>query len=140
MAKILIVDDEETVRLVINRILEREGHTVLEAENGRAGLVVFYREAPDIVITDIIMPDQEGIELICEVKRESPLTKILAISGGGHWHDVDYCLRAAKQLGAEAALRKPFSRNELLAEVDALLRADKPACGDGGGPELREAR
>ena len=68
------------------------------------------------------MPEQEGIEVILEIKRASPATRVLAISGGGHWHDGEFCLRAAKQLGAESALRKPFSRSELLAEVNNLLR------------------
>lgn len=122
MAHILVIDDEESVRLVIRQILTREAHTVVEAENGRTGIQAFYDEAPDLVITDIIMPEQEGIEVILEIKRANPSAKILAISGGGHWHDRDFCLRAAKQLGAEAALRKPFSRNQLLAEVDNVLR------------------
>lgn len=125
MANILIIDDEASVRQVIRQILTREDHAVIEAENGRAGLNAFYNEGPDLVITDIIMPDQEGIEVICEIKRVSPSTRILAISGGGQWHDIDYCLKAAKQLGAEAVLRKPFSRNELLAQVDNVLRIDQ---------------
>jgi CheY-like chemotaxis protein len=121
MAHILVIEDDESVRLVIRQILAHAGHTVVEAVNGRTGIDVFYEQAPDLVITDIIMPEQEGIEVILEIKRASDSTKILAISGGGHWHDRDFCLRAAKQLGAEGTLRKPFSRVELLAEVNQLL-------------------
>ena len=122
MAHILVIEDEDSVRLVIRQILTRDGHTVVEAKNGKDGIDVFFEQAPDMIVTDIIMPEQEGIEVILEIKRTSPPTKILAISGGGHWHDRDFCLRAAQQLGADGTLKKPFTRNELLAEINSLLR------------------
>ena|SRR5947208_16513251 len=83
MAEILVIDDEPRMRRLIARILNGAGHEVHEAGNGRDGIALFHRVHPAFVITDIVMPDMEGIEMIRELRRQAPTIPILAISGGG---------------------------------------------------------
>jgi twitching motility two-component system response regulator PilH len=117
MAEILVIDDEPQMRRLIARILTGAGHEVHEAENGRDGIGLFHRVHPALVITDIVMPDMEGLEMIRELHQEAPTIPILAISGGGP----PVYLRAATGLGATAALAKPFGVAELLSVVERLL-------------------
>jgi len=117
MAEILVIDDEPQMRRLIARILNGAGHIVHQANNGRDGIGLFHREHPALVITDIVMPDMEGIEMIRELHREAPTIPILAISGDGP----AVYLRAATGLGATAALAKPFGAAELLSVVERLL-------------------
>jgi DNA-binding response OmpR family regulator len=119
MADILVIDDEEALRRLVARVLRAEGHTVREAANGREGLRLFREARPALLITDIIMPGQEGIETIIELRREAPEFPILAISGGGE----GMYLKLAASLGATETLAKPFGADELLAAVAALLSA-----------------
>lgn len=118
MAEILIIDDEVQLRRVINRILTGMGHTVHEAANGAEGLEVFQQVKPALVITDIVMPDSEGIETIQELLRLAPTVPIVAISGGSA-HAL--YLRAAMALGAVATLEKPFHADQLTKIVADLL-------------------
>jgi CheY-like chemotaxis protein len=118
MAQILVIDDEPQLRRLIARILKGRGHTVHEANNGEEGIGLFHRVHPDLVITDIVMPDMEGIELTRKLHEEAPTIPILAISGSGH----SVYLQAAIGLGATAALAKPFRAAELLAVVERLLQ------------------
>jgi len=124
VAKILIIDDDPSMRRTVSRILARAGHEVIEAPDGLEGVELFRRNHPDIVVTDIVMPKKEGIETILELRRENPLTLILAISGGatllGGSAPLDY-LDLAKGLGADAVLAKPFRAPDLLQEIDNLL-------------------
>lgn len=120
MATILVIDDDAAVRRVLVRSLAAEGHEVLEAENGSSGLARFRERAPELVITDIVMPQTEGIETIREIRRAAPQVKILAISGSsppnsGHYLDV------AKKLGADVTLMKPIRPAELRDVVAALI-------------------
>jgi len=117
MAEILIIDDDPPMRRLLARVLNGAGHTVHEATNGRAGIELFRRVQPLLVITDLVMPDMEGIEMIRDLRREAPTIPILAISGGGP----PVYLRAATALGATAALAKPFAADELLSTVSDLL-------------------
>jgi CheY-like chemotaxis protein len=119
MAKILIIDDDPQIRRLIGRILSGEGHDVAAAENGTDGLRRFRAERPDLVISDILMPEKEGIETIIEIRREAPSIPILAISGdsGGGF------LGFATKLGASRALPKPFRNTELIEVVKQLLGA-----------------
>jgi len=117
MADILIIDDDRQMRRLLIRVLEGAGHVVYEAENGGDGLALFRRVQPLLVITDLVMPDTEGIETIRELRREAPTIPILAVSGGGP----PVYLRAATALGATAALAKPFVAAELLGLVTDLL-------------------
>lgn len=120
MEKILVIDDDEVVRMVIVRVLERHGYRVVSAEDGRRGLAVFHAEKPDLVITDMIMPEREGIETIREICRERPDAKIIAISGGGRIGSADF-LAMAMKLGATDVLAKPFEPAQLLGCVARCL-------------------
>ncbi len=121
MARILVVDDDQQVREVFKRTLESHGHLVVEAGDGRAA-VAAYREKPaDLVVLDIIMPEQDGLETILDLRREFPNAKIIAISGGGRASAEGY-LRPAKILGADLAFSKPLAPRELLDAIDKLLK------------------
>ncbi|MFC1673243.1 response regulator [Pseudomonadota bacterium] len=120
MASVLVADDEELARFTIREILEAEGHTVVEAKNGVEAIDLFTKQPTDIIVTDIIMPDKEGIETIIELKRDHPGIKIVAISGGGRTRNLDF-LELAKRYGADAVLAKPFSEQELIDVINTLL-------------------
>ena len=125
MAKILVVDDEALLAKSLSIILTKAGHTVVTAENGKMGLEVFAREKPDLVITDIIMPEMEGIEAIQILRAQAPDLPIIAVSGGGRTKNLEF-LRVAEKLGANAALGKPFTKEQLLAAVaNGLAAASK---------------
>jgi DNA-binding response OmpR family regulator len=126
MAKILVIDDELQMRRLIGRILASAGHEVIEAADGNHGLKQFIAHRPNVVVTDIFMPDKEGIETIKELRRIAPTVRIVAISGGGAAHDTVF-LEYAKALGADFALVKPFRADALTAAVEAgVPHADHP--------------
>ena len=116
MAKILVIDDDSRMRRLVARILERENHEVIEAVDGKKGIDQFAAHRPDIVITDLLMPEQEGIETIRELRRVAPSLRIVAMSGGGGTNDMMF-LGMAKALGADAVLAKPFRADELIRAV-----------------------
>jgi len=120
MARILIIDDDRAVQLSVQFTLEREGHQVVCASDGNEGLRAFTSQTPDLVVTDLIMPNKEGIETIMQIRERDAKTPILAISGGGRLSNVDFLKMAAK-VGANAILAKPFERQELIAAVRRLL-------------------
>ncbi len=120
MARILVVDDEDLVRMTLRQMLEADGHEVLEAANGRDGVALQLESPVDLVLTDIIMPDQEGIETIVQLRRKSPQLKIIAISGGGRMKNMDF-LKIAMNVGADATLTKPFSTRDLTDAVNRCL-------------------
>jgi CheY-like chemotaxis protein len=120
MIQVLIIDDEEAVRDTVRQILERAGYEVTEAADGRKGIVQLRQQPVDLVITDILMPGQEGIETIRILRKEFPQVKILAISGGGKNGTLDV-LPAAQAFGAHCTVAKPFERKELLEAVSALV-------------------
>ena len=122
MSKILVIDDDTMVRNTLSAILRHHGYEVELAVNGKQGLAAFRTGAPDLVITDIIMPEKEGIETIIEMRRDRPDAKIIAISGGGRVGNADF-LRMAKTLGATAVIAKPFSPQELIGCVKTCLAA-----------------
>lgn len=119
VGRILVVDDEEIVRFTLRQMLEKAGHDVFEAANGLEALKSFEELEVDLVITDIIMPEKEGIETIVELLRRQPELKIIAVSGGGRTHNLDY-LQIAKRFGAKSILAKPLDRQ---AVVDTVARA-----------------
>jgi CheY-like chemotaxis protein len=119
MAKILVIDDEPGIRLIICRALEDAGHEVVEFENGRGAIENVEGEAADLLITDIFMPDVEGIETIREIRRRRPDLPIIAISGVD-FEGRDY-LRVARKFGAAATLKKPFWPADLLKLVSRVL-------------------
>jgi CheY-like chemotaxis protein len=116
MKKILIVDDEPAITRMLTQILERQGYSVEVAHNGRDGLNAYKRCPADLVITDIFMPEKDGLELIWALREEYPQIKFIAISGGATNMDQDF-LPVAKNLGARKTLAKPFSIAELLRSV-----------------------
>ena len=122
MKKILIIDDEPYILLMLKKMLERAGYEVDLASNGREGMDLFNKETADLVITDIIMPDKEGLELIIEMKRQRPNLKIIAMSGGGRISPGSY-LECATHFGAEKVFQKPFKQKELISAVRELIPA-----------------
>lgn len=120
MSAILVIDDDASVREVVSEMLRLEGHEVIIAENGRDAVPLLSARHIDLVITDLIMPEKEGIETISEIRRFDSRIPIIAISGGGRLGPGDY-LETARYIGADATLAKPFARQELLAAIDALL-------------------
>ncbi|MFY9924532.1 MAG: response regulator [Opitutaceae bacterium] len=126
MARILIIDDEDDMRMTLRAVLGRNGHTIAEARNGREALRLFQRTEFDLLITDILMPEMEGLELLMEVRKLRRPAKAIAISGGGRVSAHD-CLSLARHMGAATVLAKPFTSEMLLGAVDGLLED----CGAG---------
>lgn len=121
MARILMVDDDPLIQATLPLVLSDRGHEVVVAPNGRAALREL-REGPvDLVLTDILMPDVDGLELIQAVRRDHPGVKVLAMSGGSSRLPVTEALRMARLMGADAVLPKPFNAEEVTAAVDAVL-------------------
>ncbi len=118
--RILVVDDEEPIRTMLRKILEDSGYEVSEAPDGKVALWIYKVKHSDLIITDLIMPEKEGIETISELKRDYPEVKIIAISGGGRGGKGQY-LDMAKKFGADNTLAKPFEKEELLKTVKDLL-------------------
>lgn len=131
MARILIIDDEIDVRAVMAKVLERAGHEVEVAENAAAGMSAFGARGADLVITDVIMPGVNGVDLVRQLRDARFAGRIIAISGGGNLASAGYApgaittsayLAAASKEGADAVLTKPFERQQLIDLVDSLLK------------------
>ena len=122
MKRILIIDDNSAVRDTMARILQLAGYQTITAGDGNEGLMRMRKEHPDLIITDIIMPEKEGIETIREILLEQPAARIIAVSGGGRHANMDF-LEAAKKLGAMAILEKPFEPEELVNRVANCFKA-----------------
>ena len=119
--RILVIEDDPEVREMVYKMLKKEGYEVVEAGNGKEAFELLSIDPKiDLVITDIIMPEKEGIETIIELKRDYPHIKILAISGGGKGSAQNY-LAIAKKFGADLTLSKPFVKQELLEAVQEIL-------------------
>ena len=121
MARVLLIDDEEYVRMTLTQALEDDGHEVLVAINGQDGVNRYKTERPDLVITDVLMPEKEGIETVLELRKLDPDAKIIVISGGGRINNLDF-LEVARKFGASAALKKPFPIDEFSRIVAECLR------------------
>ncbi len=119
MPRILVVDDEEQVRRVLRLVLERAGYEVDTAADGNEAVAVFDPVRHDVVITDIVMPEKEGIETIQELRQKSSGVRIIAISGGGRISPEEY-LDWAKRFGVHCTFTKPINRDELLSTLAAL--------------------
>ncbi len=129
---ILFADDEEDIRSIVRHWLEAEGHRMTGAGSAREAQALIAQQTFDLVITDVLMPDGDGIDLIRETRRLQPTTPILAVSGGGRYFETDDCLKVAVGLGAQAAVTKPFARAQFLAGIAAAmvpLRGDVTAAG-----------
>lgn len=123
MPSVLVVDDEDQIRQLIRETLERAGYEVQEARDGRQGLERYRAKPTDLVIMDILMPDQDGLESIMTLRREFPAVRIIAITGGSDMIGILNFLDVAKMLGARRTLQKPFDMQTLLdAERAELAR------------------
>ena len=120
MGKILLIEDDKDFRDMLSVMLEREGYAVDQVENGIEGLRKVEKASFDLVITDIIMPEKEGLETIMEIRQLKPGTKIIAISGGGRSAAGSY-LKTAEYFGAAKAFQKPFDKTKFLDAVKNIL-------------------
>lgn len=118
--KILVIDDDELILMACRNLFKKEGFTVLEASNGNAGLDLYKQERPDIVITDMLMPDKEGLETITDIRTFDPASKIIAMSSGGTTQNMSF-LQLAKKIGADYVLKKPFKPAEILAVTKQMI-------------------
>lgn len=119
MATVLIIEDEAELRALLKRKLTSAGHTVVEARNGKEGMAAHDETHPDVVITDIVMPEMDGLELIMALRAAKVTVPIIAMSGGGMVAAAKY-LRPAKKLGAQRVFTKPIDFDEIIAAVNAL--------------------
>jgi DNA-binding response OmpR family regulator len=122
MARILVIDDDRAIRLTLEVILQSGGHEVVCASDGDEGIAAVASASPQLIITDIIMPNKEGLEMIMQIRARDTRTPILAMSGGGRVGTADF-LKMALKVGANEILLKPFERQELNAAVVRLLKA-----------------
>ena len=129
MIRIVIIDDERDVREALQEVLGRAGFQVDVAASGDQGLALLRQRPGDVVITDIIMPGRDGVEMISEIRKEFPATKIIAISGGGNVTPLAYepkaikteaYLASATAAGADMTLTKPFDGKELIQALHDL--------------------
>jgi len=126
MARVLIVEDDPAAGRMIKQIISRCGHETVTVDNGFAALKTLSLERIDLVITDIVMPDMNGVKLIDHIRKLYTGIKIIAISGGGPRYGPDACLELAKEHGADRWLMKPITLSELSAVTEELLASIKP--------------
>lgn len=119
--RILIIDDDEQIRIILKQLMEWAGFDVIAAENGKVAMELQRKTPADLVITDLIMPEQEGLETISRLKKDFKGIKIIAISGGGRIGPEAY-LPAALELGADRVFAKPFDIKSVLTAVNELLK------------------
>ena len=120
MTSILLVDDDEQLRTMLSVVLRRAGYEVQVAIDGIEASN-FYRSHPtDLIITDLMMPEKEGLEIIRELRKDYPLAKIIAMSGGGRTGTMN-CLEVARAFGAQQVLEKPFPHQEMLEAIRRVL-------------------
>ena len=124
MPGILIVEDDKELREMLKISLLRNNFTVLEAENGKDAIIHFKPLLTDLVVTDLIMPEEDGLKVVIKLRELKPSIKIIAISGGGKVGPGSY-LNLAKALGADAIYSKPFSINDLIAKIEELLDTEQ---------------
>lgn len=118
MASILVIDDDEALRLLVREMLRTDGHEIREASNGREGLALYRAQPADLVITDILMPEQDGIEVILELTREFLDARVIAMTGAANDKNL---LSVAKLFGARHILEKPFGADQIRRLVDYTL-------------------
>jgi CheY-like chemotaxis protein len=124
MAVILLIEDDKELREMLKTSLLRKDHVVIEAENGKEALIHFKPGVTDLVITDLIMPDEDGLKVIMKIRELKKGIKVIAISGGGKAGPGSY-LNLAKALGANAVYSKPFSINDMMLKIEELLKVEQ---------------
>ena len=118
---ILVVDDEPGIRELLSMILEAAGHSVIAAEDGIEAPKVMASREINVVITDLLMPERDGLEFITEIRAKYPKVKIIAMSGGGHIARDSY-LRIARNFGAHIILEKPFTQANVLGAIEKVQK------------------
>jgi DNA-binding response OmpR family regulator len=126
MFRILLIEDDQPLRRALRIFLEKSGYAVSEAGNGREGLRIFGVQPVDLVVTDLIMPEMEGLETIRALRKTKQAVPIVAISGGGRIDSRSY-LEYARSLGADCVLDKPLDFNEMAGRIAGLLGTRKEA-------------
>ena len=134
MARILLIDDDQECREAIRVALENLGHVVFEAADGKTGMARVAEAGIELIITDVLMPGTDGVEVIGAMRRLHPQVKIIAMSGGGHVSGTNY-LKLAKKMGATEVLAKPFSQDELAETIWAVFPHLPYPRSSGGQPE-----
>ncbi len=134
MVRVLVIDDEETVRHFLKVVLEKEGHQVWEASDGKEGMRHLHKEPADLVFCDLFMPGQEGMETIRQLRRDFPGLPVVAMSGN---LSREIMLETAVLLGANTAMAKPFTRAEVLAAT-AMIATIPDGKTNGTGPKVGE--
>ena len=127
---ILVADDEDSIRSLLEHFLKSAGHQVVVVGNAREACELMLKQTFDLVITDVLMPEGDGLDLITELKKVQPNCRILAISGGGRYLEGSDYLKLAKGLGAHSAMMKPFTWQQLQDAINLVLTTPL----DGGGP------
>jgi DNA-binding response OmpR family regulator len=135
MPFILLVEDDYQLREMLHTILTSSGYVVWEAPNGKTANRLCQQRKPDLVITDLIMPNKDGFELISDLRRKDPTVKIVVISGGGEKIPAECHLRMARKLGVQHTLSKPFGPAEFLETVRLALEAGNQSAN----PNLKAA-
>ena len=123
MARVLIIDDDDQIVEILQKLLSGAGYEVLTALDGKAGIDLFRKEQPDVVITDIIMPEKDGTEVIFELQKEFPGIKMIVMTGGGQGDAQSYLKSITAYSNVKYALEKPFAMDELLKSVKELLNS-----------------
>ena len=124
MPIILIIEDDRDLRDMLRSALQRKDYTVLEADNGKEALINFKPGVTDLVVTDLLMPEEDGLKVIMQMREMKPEIKVIAISGGGKAGPGSY-LDMAKTLGADSVFPKPFSVNDLVSRIEDLLHIEQ---------------
>lgn len=122
MAKILLVDDNAPLLAIIALLLQQEGHVTTQAAHGGQAMKLVANDDFDLIITDLVMPEKEGIETILALRKNFPAIKLIAMSGGGSSLNSRQMLNVAQKLGASQILEKPFTDEVLIAAVNAALK------------------
>ncbi|AFL72406.1 response regulator [Thiocystis violascens] len=122
MINVLIVDDDELFRAMLEEMVRREGYQVRAVTNGNEALLAIARQPPDLIITDILMPEKDGIELIAELAQRDSRIPIIAVSGGRRAISLEFNLESAALMGVRATLPKPFTRDALRRAIAEALQ------------------
>ncbi len=122
MSMILVIDDEPQIRFLFREALESAGHVVLEAADGETGMRIVKERSPELVVTDILMPGKDGLELIPEIQAYAPQLPVIAISGGTYGGPLDV-LKMARHFGARRTFWKPFRFKDVVSAINEELAA-----------------
>jgi CheY-like chemotaxis protein len=121
MYRVLIVEDDAIIRDMLVQMMRQEGYDTYEAEDGKEALKIVDSRKPNLVITDLLMPEKEGLELIQEVRKKDKKIKIVAISGGSRLIDADQSLKTAQLIGADRVCKKPLNRTKFIQDMRELI-------------------